>query len=271
MQSDASARVRIWKWVDIGFNEAKERSLSRKAKFPFAQHCSIMALLSIIIPVFNEVKTLSSVIEAVRACSLKDVQLVVVDDYSTDGTRQLLDGELGDDIDLVVMHEKNRGKGAALRTGIEAATGKYVVFQDADLEYDPNELQLMLDLLEKGEADVVYGSRFLNPEIKKISPFWHRMVNRGLTEYSNFFTGLRLTDMETCYKMFPKRVLDQITLTEDRFGVEPEITAKAAALGLSFLEIPISYDRRTFDDGKKIGARDGFRALYVITKYAFVD
>ncbi len=229
-----------------------------------------MALLSIIIPVFNEVTTLASVVSAVRNCGLEDVQLVVVDDFSTDGTRELMDGDLGGELDVIVKHDVNRGKGAALRSGIEAATGKYVVFQDADLEYDPRELKQMVDLLEEGAADVVYGSRFLHPDIKTISPFWHRVVNGGLTLYSNFYTGLRLTDMETCYKMFPKAVLDRIELTEDRFGVEPEITAKAAAMGLSFLEIPISYDRRTFEDGKKIGARDGFRALYVITKYAFV-
>ncbi len=229
-----------------------------------------MALLSIIIPVFNEVTTLASVVSTVRNCGLEDVQIVVVDDFSTDGTRELMDGDLGGELDVVVKHDVNRGKGAALRSGIEAATGKYVVFQDADLEYDPRELKGMLELLEEGAAEVVYGSRFLHPDIKAISPFWHRVVNRGLTLYSNFYTGLRLTDMETCYKMFPKAVLDRIELTEDRFGVEPEITAKAAAMGLSFLEIPISYDRRTFEDGKKIGARDGFRALYVITKYAFV-
>lgn len=229
-----------------------------------------MPLLSIIIPVYNEVTTLASVVAAVRDCGVDDLQLVVVDDYSTDGTRELLGGALEGEIDVIVKHAVNRGKGAALRSGIEAATGKYVVFQDADLEYDPRELREMVDLLEAGEADVVYGSRFLHPDIKSISPFWHRVVNGGLTLFSNFFTGLRLTDMETCYKMFPKAVLDKIELTEDRFGVEPEITAKAAAMDLRFLEIPISYARRSFEEGKKIGARDGFRALYVISKYAFV-
>ncbi|MDQ8185923.1 glycosyltransferase family 2 protein [Pelagicoccus sp. SDUM812002] len=229
-----------------------------------------MPLLSIIIPVFNEVSTLASVVAAIRGCGLCDLQLVVVDDYSTDGTRELLDEGLKGDIDVIVMHEVNRGKGAALRSGIQAATGKYVVFQDADLEYDPRELGAMLELLEAGEADVIYGSRFLHPDIKSISPFWHRTVNAGLTMYSNFYTGLKLTDMETCYKMFPKAVLDEMELTEDRFGVEPEITAKAAAMDLTFMEVPITYARRTFDDGKKIGARDGFRALYVISKYAFV-
>lgn len=243
---------------------------SRTKIFSSKSLFELMPLLSIIIPVFNEVNTLASVVSAVRACGISDLQLVVVDDYSTDGTRSLLDGPLGEKIDVLVKHEVNMGKGAALRSGIQAATAKYVVFQDADLEYDPRELKDMLELLEAGAADVVYGSRFLHPDIKSISPFWHRVVNGGLTLYSNFFTGLRLTDMETCYKMFPKSILDRIELTEDRFGVEPEITAKAASLDLRFLEIPITYARRSFEEGKKIGARDGFRALYVISKYAFV-
>ncbi|MDQ8202513.1 glycosyltransferase family 2 protein [Pelagicoccus sp. SDUM812003] len=229
-----------------------------------------MPQLSIIIPVFNEVSTLSTVIDSVRSAKLPDIQIVVVDDFSTDGTRELLQGPLGDEIDLVVEHVKNRGKGAALRTGIKAATGDYVVFQDADLEYDPKDLLRMLEILKTGAVDVVYGSRFLNPNIRQISPFWHRVVNRGLTAYSNFYTGLKLTDMETCYKMFPREILQSIELTEDRFGVEPELTAKAAAKGLRFQEIPIEYNRRTFDEGKKIGARDGVRALYVISKYGFV-
>ncbi len=230
-----------------------------------------MALLSIIIPVYNEVETLEDVVDAVRASGIDDVQLVVVDDFSSDGTRDLLHGPLRGSIDVVSLHEENRGKGAALRSGIAAATGEYVVFQDADLEYDPRELGGMLEALRRGEADVVFGSRFLHPKIKEISPFWHRTVNGLLTRVSNFFTGLRLTDMETCYKMFPRELLKRIELTEDRFGVEPEITAKAAALGARFLEVPISYNRRTFDQGKKIGAKDGFRALYVIAKYAFVS
>ncbi|MDQ8182365.1 glycosyltransferase family 2 protein [Pelagicoccus sp. SDUM812005] len=229
-----------------------------------------MPLLSVIIPVFNEVSTLASVVAAVRGCGIGNLELLVVDDCSSDGTRELLDGELGDKIDVVVKHEVNRGKGAALRSGIQASSGTFVVFQDADLEYDPRELRSMLELLESGVADVVYGSRFIHPSIRSVSPFWHRFVNKGLTMYSNFFTGLQLTDMETCYKMFPKAVLDKIELTEDRFGVEPEITAKAAAMDLRFLEVPISYARRSFEEGKKIGARDGFRALYVISKYAFV-
>lgn len=227
-----------------------------------------MPLLSIIVPVFNEVDTLERVVDAVRNCGLDDYELIVVDDLSTDGTRKLLEGSMGEAVDQVVFHERNRGKGAALRSGIQAARGEYVVFQDADLEYDPSDLVRMLDLARAGTVDVVYGSRFLNPDIKRISPFWHRSVNRFLTAYSNFFTGLKLTDMETCYKMLPRSLLEKIELTEDRFGVEPEITAKLAALGVRFEEIPIAYDRRTFEQGKKIGMRDGFRAIYVITKYA---
>lgn len=230
-----------------------------------------MPTLSIIIPVFNEVSTLAAVVEAVRDCGIEGVQLVVVDDASTDGTRRLLEGDLARGIDVVVLHEKNRGKGAAIRTGIKAATGEYVVFQDADLEYDPRELRVLWDAIRGGAADVVYGSRMLHPRIREVSPLWHRLVNRGLTAASNFFTGLKLTDMETCYKMFPRSILDRIELEEDRFGIEPEITAKVAALGVSFMEVPINYDRRTFEQGKKIGAKDGLRALYVIAKYGFAS
>lgn len=226
-----------------------------------------MPLVSIIIPVYNELATLERIVDAVMKSGLKDFQLVVVDDYSTDGTRDLLDGKLAEHLDVVVLHERNRGKGAAIRSGIQAATGTFIAFQDADLEYDPRDLARMLDVIQGGAADVVYGSRFAGLDAKQVSPFWHRMVNRALTAYSNLFTGLRLTDMETCYKIFPKSLLVRITLEENRFGVEPEITAKVAALGASFLELPISYDRRTFEQGKKIGVKDGVRALYVITKY----
>lgn len=224
-------------------------------------------VLSIIIPVFNEVSTVDEVVRSVRERGPEGAELIVVDDCSKDGTRELLAGELSGLIDRVVLHEFNQGKGAALRSGIAVASGQYVVFQDADLEYDPGELQSMLDIVLSGEADAVYGSRFLHPKTREICPWWHRAVNRGLTEFSNLFTGLRLTDMETCYKLLPRSFLRSISMDEDRFGIEPELTAKAAARGLRIAEVPVAYNRRDFDQGKKIGVRDGLRALYVIAKY----
>lgn len=226
-----------------------------------------MPELSIIIPVFNEVNTIEHVVESVRNCGIESIEIVIVDDSSSDGTTELLRGELSDRVDAIVFHEVNRGKGAALRSGIKAAKGEYVVFQDADLEYDPRELSGMLAIARDGVADVVYGSRFLHPDIKQVSPFWHRTVNGFLTRVSNFFTGLKLTDMETCYKLLPRSIFEKIELQEDRFGIEPELTAKVAALGARFTEVPVSYNRRTFEEGKKIGAKDGLRALYVISKY----
>jgi len=193
--------------------------------------------------------------------------LIVVDDCSIDGTREVLEGPLAEQIDQVVYHDVNQGKGAALRSGIAAASGAFVVFQDADLEYDPGELTALLELAQSGEADAVYGSRFLHPKTREICPLWHRAVDRGLTAFSNLFTGLHLTDMETCYKLLPLSFLKSISMDEDRFGIEPELTAKAADRGLRVKEIPISYNRRDFHEGKKIGALDGVRALYVITKY----
>lgn len=225
--------------------------------------------LSIIIPVYNEVTTVADVVRAVRERGPSDSELIVVDDCSSDGTREILNGELSGMIDRIVLHEVNQGKGAALRSGIGVATGEFVVFQDADLEYDPEELSTMLEIVQSGKADAVYGSRFLHPKTKEICPLWHRAVNRGLTEYSNLFTGLRLTDMETCYKLLPLSFMKSISMDEDRFGIEPELTAKAADRALVVAEIPIAYNRREFDEGKKIGPMDGVRALYVITKYGF--
>jgi glycosyltransferase involved in cell wall biosynthesis len=225
--------------------------------------------LSIIIPVYNEVTTVADVVRSVRARGPAGSELIVVDDCSSDGTRAILDGELDGLIDRVVLHEVNQGKGAALRSGIAVASGEFVVFQDADLEYDPAELGAMLEIARSGRADAIYGSRFLHPKTKEICPLWHRAVNRGLTAFSNLFTGLRLTDMETCYKLLPLSFMKSISMDEDRFGIEPEITAKAAAHGLVIEEIPIAYNRREFEEGKKIGPVDGIRALYVIVKYGW--
>ena len=233
-----------------------------------------MPELSIVVPVYNEAATIKELVASVRESGLQHYELIVVDDYSTDGTRELisrLESEEASGSLKVRMHSKNQGKGAALRTGLAEAKGRFVVFQDADLEYDPKDLVKMLELLRSGEAEVVYGSRMLHPDIRQESPVWHRLINRGLTEFSNFFTGLRLTDMETCYKMFPTECLKRFGLEEDRFGVEPELTAKLAALGMKFAEIPISYRRRSYEAGKKIGFSDGVRAIYVICKYGMVS
>lgn len=223
--------------------------------------------LSVVIPAFNEVETLTSLVTAVRECEVPDIQVIVVDDASTDGTTELLNGKLCDKIDTLVLHEMNQGKGAALKTGIQAATGTHVIFQDADLEYNPKEYAKLLQKLSESNADAVYGSRFLGRGLSEVSPFWHRMVNGFLTLASNFFTGYRLTDMETCYKLFPIEFLRSIEFEENHFGIEPELTAKASIAGLTIVDVPITYTQRDFNEGKKIRPKDGIRALYVIFKY----
>ncbi len=223
--------------------------------------------LSVVIPAFNEVETLSSLVGAVREIDIPDLQIIVVDDASTDGTTELLNGDLGDKIDTLVLHEVNQGKGAALKTGVQAATGTHVIFQDADLEYDPKEYASLLEKLSESNADAVYGSRFLGRGLSEVSPLWHRMVNGFLTLASNFFTGYRLTDMETCYKLFPLEFLQSIEFEESHFGIEPELTAKASIAGLAIVDVPITYKQRDFNEGKKIRPIDGVRALYVIIKY----
>jgi glycosyltransferase involved in cell wall biosynthesis len=223
--------------------------------------------LSIIIPCYNEAATIVGLVEAVRAAPYPDKEIIVVDDGSTDGTRERLAGELKDRIDRVILHEVNRGKGAALRTGIQAATGELVVIQDADLEYDPNEYGRLLAPIIEGRADVVFGSRFMGAEPHRVLYFWHRMGNGLLTLLSNMLTNLNLTDMETCYKAFRREVIQAIHLEEDRFGFEPEVTAKIAKGGYRVYEVGISYYGRTYAEGKKIGYKDGLRAIYCILKY----
>jgi glycosyltransferase involved in cell wall biosynthesis len=223
--------------------------------------------LSVVIPCFNEVATIERIIAAVRASPHPDKEIIVVDDGSSDGTREKISGELRPLIDQLVMHEKNQGKGAALRSGIRAATGDIVIIQDADLEYDPNEYPNLIAPIAEDRADVVYGSRFMGAAPHRVLYFWHRLGNGFLTLLSNMFTNLNLTDMETCYKAFRRGVIQSIEIEEDRFGFEPEITAKVSKLGCRIYEVGISYYGRTYAEGKKIGYRDGFRAIYCIVKY----
>lgn len=222
--------------------------------------------LTVVVPCYNERATVTTLIDRVLASGWV-AQVVVVDDGSTDGTRALLEA-LRDDRVEVVLHEHNQGKGAALRTGFARATSEYVIVQDADLEYDPDEYGIVLEPLEDGDADVVYGSRFLSGRPHRVLYFWHSLGNRFLTLASNMFTDLNLTDMETCFKAFRREVINAVDIEEDRFGFEPEITAKVAAMHVRVYEVGVSYSGRTYDEGKKIGWRDGVRALACIVKYS---
>lgn len=226
-------------------------------------------LLSVVIPVYNELKTVGRVLTRVAALPL-NLEMVVVDDFSTDGTREILERLVGLPNIKIILKEKNEGKGAALRTGFQQTTGDFVVVQDADLEYDPRDIPHLIQPLLKGEADVVYGSRFIGEEQQDDS--WvHRTGNAVLTGASNLFSGLKLTDMETCYKAFSREVLMDIQIEQDRFGIEPEITAKLARRGYRFTEVPISYDSRGYDEGKKIGVKDLINAIYCIGRYGVSD
>lgn len=222
--------------------------------------------LSVVIPVFNEAKTIRDIIKKVGEVDL-DKELVIVDDYSSDGTRDILKGMEGDAKIRIFYHQKNMGKGAALRTGFKQASGDVVIIQDADLEYNPQEYPRLIKPILDGRADVVYGSRFLTTEERRVLLFWHSLGNSFLTLISNMCTNLNLSDMETCYKVFKADVLKNIVIEEERFGFEPEITAKIAKRGYRIYEIGISYSGRNYSEGKKIGWKDGVRAFWCIVKY----
>jgi glycosyltransferase involved in cell wall biosynthesis len=223
--------------------------------------------VSVIVACYNERATILQILRAVRASPVPDLEIVVVDDGSTDGTRELIENEARGIADVVLYHETNQGKGATLRSGFGAASGGIVLVQDADLEYDPQEYPLLLEPILAGKADVVYGSRFVGGRAHRVVYFWHMVGNRFLTLLSNMLTNLNLTDMETCYKAFRREVLANIVIEEERFGFEPEITAKVAKSGCRIFEVGISYNGRTYEEGKKIGWRDGLRAIYAIIKY----
>ncbi len=222
-------------------------------------------VLSIVIPCYNEENSILDLVKKVNESPIENKEIIVVDDCSKDNTRAILEKDVKPLVSQIVYHDVNKGKGAALRTGFAHATGDAVIVQDADLEYDPNEYPLVVEKIFNGEAEVVYGSRYLNQ--KRKGYLANRVANWFLTTLSNLFTGEKLTDMETCYKCFKREVIQSIDLKEDRFGFEPEVTAKIAKKGIRIKEVPISYYPRTNEEGKKIGFKDGLRAIYCILKY----
>ena len=228
-------------------------------------------LISVVIPVYNEKKTILSIVDKVLSVDLgnNDKEIIIVDDCSTDGTRDIIINEIGKKVNRIIFHEKNMGKGAAVRTGFKYITGDFVVIQDADLEYDPKDYNRLLKPILDGQADVVYGSRFIGSNCHMVHYFSHAIANKLLTFLSNLMTNLNLSDMETCYKMFKTKIIKDLILEENKFGFEPEITAKIAKIKAKVFEVDISYYGRTYHEGKKIGLKDAFRAIWCIVKYKF--
>ena len=227
--------------------------------------------VSVVIPCFNERKTIEQVVNAVRGAPIQNIEIIVVDDGSTDGTIDVLKEKVAGLADQIIYQPANRGKGAALRTGFAAATGDIILVQDADLEYSPSDYPELLQPIFSGSADVVFGSRFLGGRPHRVLYFWHMVGNRFLTLLSNMFTNLNLTDLETCYKAFRAPLVKNLDLREKRFGFEPEITAKLAKTRCRIYEVGISYSGRTYEEGKKVNWKDGFRAIYAIVRYNLFD
>ena len=228
-------------------------------------------LVTVIIPCFNEKKTIAKVVDRINNLKDLNLEVIVIDDYSNDGTRELLKNEIDDNVSRIVFNNKNYGKGYCIKKGIEASNGDVILIQDADLEYDPSDYPKLLKPIESGVADVVYGSRFLGGEEKRVLYFWHTLGNKLLTIFSNMFTNLNLTDMEVGYKLFKSDILKDINLVENRFGIEPEVTAKISKKKIRIFEVGISYYGRKYEDGKKITWRDGFSAIRCIIKYNLFD
>lgn len=224
-------------------------------------------LLSVIIPCYNEKNTIEKLVQAVLNSSYQNQEIIIIDDFSTDGTKEILQQKISPRVHKIIYKNQNQGKGSAIATGIKEASGDIILIQDADLEYDPKEYLKIVSPIIEDKADVVYGSRFISGECRRVLYFWHRVGNGFLTTISNIFTNLNLTDMETCYKAFRASIIKPITIEEKRFGFEPEITAKIAKTKCRIYEVGISYHGRTYEEGKKIGWKDGFRAIFCILKY----